>query len=160
MEQVQVCLTEEEVFQCLRHGEVRRHGPVFDRVREGALLLVGAYCLVAFCIEPEAMTLFLALIAVGLAVLLHILPDKRLRSMARSMAGQKTDVTVTETGLRFGADGEEYPYARLDCVRLPGLRVLRFPGQVVGLPDRAFSAETLERWQTVLPGRERNRRKK
>ena len=152
-----VCMNEQEIYLCLKHGTERRTGPVLRIVETVCMGLLFVYCLVAFIIDPSQSTsLVLAVTALALGILLWAVPEKKFRSMAREAAerGMTVTVTVSETGLAFGEDQEEYRYEQLQCIRLPQLRVLVFSTQLVGLPDRVFSEKVLQLWDKVLPAAE------
>ena len=102
----------------------------------------------------QSSSLVLAIASAVLAVVVWVVPEKRFRSMAAQAAEQNATVTVcvSETGLTFGEDTQEYPYEQLQCIRLPEMRILVFSTQLVGLPDRLFSERVLQLWETVLAG--------
>ena len=153
-ETVRVEWTQQEIYACLKYGTARRTGPLALWIETVCLALAAVYCLVAFAAEREPASLLLALAAGALIALLWVVPEKRFRSLARTAAAEHPAITVTadEQGLCFNDETEARPYERLDCLRLPEMRILRFPGQLVALPDRAFSAATLAYWDAVLPG--------
>ena len=153
-ETVRVEWTQQEIYACLKYGTARRTGPLAVWIETGCLALAAIYCLVAFVAQPQTASLLLALAAAALIALLWIVPEKRFRSQARLAVQERSAVTVTvcEQGLRFNDETDVRPYGQIDCLRLPDMRILRFPGQLVGLPDRAFSADVLTFWEKALPG--------
>lgn len=69
--------TEEEIYRCLKRGELRRAGPVRVGIQTAVLLLLTAYCLIGYFTgdRSDARPLVVGILAAMLAIILLFVPD-------------------------------------------------------------------------------------
>lgn len=148
----QYILTEEEIYEGLKNSTSRKAGPARNWVQTILLVLVAAFCLIAFFAEGMKTweSLFLGIIALVLIGVLWVVPEKKMRFDARKTAEQRNTVTVRffDEGLAFGKDSTDiYTFTKLMRVKLENMIIFQLPGfQMILLPRRIMSEEE---WQTI-----------
>lgn len=138
--------TAEEWLLLLKRGEVRKAGKVRIGVELGLLLLLAAYCLIAFFGDgmTDWRSFGIAVIAVIVGIVLLVVPEVRFRHEAEQLAqeGRERTVRLYEEGLAFGKSEEIVPFAQCGARVFEDMAVLRFrEGALFGIPRRALPPE-------------------
>jgi hypothetical protein len=138
--------TEEEIYRCLKRGELRRAGPVRVGIQTAVLLLLTAYCLIGYFTgdRSDARPLVVGILAAMLAIILLFVPEWRFRhDAAREAALEKQmHVFLFESGLAFGTPEEILPFAECRPRLFEDMAVLRFQGgALAAIPRRAMTGE-------------------
>lgn len=142
-------LTEDEWRRCY---ERTRAGA--SRLRNGIRLAVLALMFVGFAayyiaIEPNGMSLFLAILCAALAVTVTVAPRLQARRAIRAAAAspRETRLREVEDGLAFGTgDGWlKQPFSALTLTAYPDMVIVGLPGdQRLAVPRRALDETAWE----------------
>ena len=155
---VRVRPTEEEWLEGLHRSGLRRAGKGRLIVQTVAMVIVGAVALAAFFLDgmKEPMSAIIAAAAFLVIPVMWLVPEQRMRSMAKTAAeeGSTVHLWLFEDGFDFGEEVTAAYYA-FDAVHyafptdttLPTLVLRTKSDEVVVIPKREL---TDEQWGTLL----------
>ncbi|MBR3290496.1 MAG: hypothetical protein IKI63_06975 [Clostridia bacterium] len=144
-------LTEEEWRACYQRTRAKTPSRLKTGVRVAVLgtLFVGFAAYYLF-VEPNGMSLFLAILCALLALMVAVVPPLEQRRAIRAAAASPRQTRIREVadGLEFGA-GDGYlkqPFSALTLTAYPDMVIVGLPGdQRLAIPRRAVD-ETAWEW--------------
>lgn len=135
-------LTREEILACLRRGLNRKAGRGRLTAQTVLLLLMAAYCLVAYILSgaESVASLGIGIAAVVVCVLMLALPELSIRRLAKKQAEMDKclRLRVYDRGIGFGDDEQFrfFKYKKCHAKAYEDMILFRFQDGLVAVPRR------------------------
>ena len=143
-------LTREEILSCLRRGLNRRASRGRLTAQTVLLLLMAAYCLVAYILSgaQSVTSLGIGIAAVAVCVLMLALPELSIRRLAKKQAEMDKclRLRVYDHGIGFGDDEQFrfFKYGKCHAKAYEDMILFRFQDGLVAVPRRMENGEAWE----------------